>query len=253
MKFTQVFSNFCILVSYVRPLLKLKTMELSKKPPEDFDPEDLRVEFERECDNGNAGACFSLGEWHQVIKRDYSKAAELFKENCDKRKNGNSCFGLGALYAAGRGRERDLAKARSLFKQSCSLGHTRGCDIHGATCLDTKTAEAAGTTQDFLGAQKSFASACSREYAPSCYRLGLMHLKGQLSSDGKSDAASSHAFMKRACDLGAPNGCHTLAVMYKKGDGVKQDDRKFKYYADLTRELVKATGAKMGASSVTGV
>jgi TPR repeat protein len=239
--------------TFVQPKKLKNHMELSKKPPEEFDPEDLRVEFERECDNGNAGACFSLGEWYQVIKRDYAKAAELFEENCEKRNFGNSCFGLGALYSAGRGRERDFTKARALFKKACSLGHTRGCDIHGATCLDKKISEAAGTKQDFVGAQKSFASACSREYAPSCFRLGQMHLKGQLSSDGKPDAASSHAFMKRACDLGAPNGCHTLAVMYKNGDSVTQDDRKYKYYADLTRELVKATGARMGATSVTGV
>jgi hypothetical protein len=36
--------------------------------------------------------------------------------------------------------------------------------------------------------------------------------------------------------------------MYKKGDGVVQDDRKFQYYADLTKELVKATGEKMGGT-----
>ena len=224
-------------------------MKLSTKPPEEFDPEDLRVEFERDCDMGKASACFSLGEWHQVIKRDYAKAAAIFTEACHSKKNGNSCFGLGALYAAGKGVEqRDMTKARALFAKACSLGHTRGCDIHGATCMDTKSFG----EQDVAGAQTSFAAACSREYAPSCYRLGQMHLKGQLASDGKSDAKSAHYFMKRACDLGAPNGCHTMAVMYKLGDGVPKDDRKFQYYADLTKELVKATGAKMGGS-VTGL
>jgi hypothetical protein len=53
----------------------------------------------------------------------------------------------------------------------------------------------------------------------------------------------------------APNGCHTVAVMYKKGDGVTQDERKFKYYRDLTLEIVKATGATVGTkkSTVSGM
>ncbi len=49
----------------------------------------------------------------------------------------------------------------------------------------------------------------------------------------------------------APNGCHTVAVMYKKGDGVTQDERKFKYYRDLTLEIVKATGATVGTKTST--
>ena len=225
------------------------SMKLSQKPPEEFDPEDLRVDFERECDNGNARACFNLGEWYQVVKRDHTKAASIYEKNCNKNDKDatHSCFGLATLYQTGRGRVRDRKRARELFAQACSLGHTRGCDIHGVTCLDKTDGE------DFVEAQKSFASACSREYAPSCYRLGMMHLKGQLASDGKPDAAASYPFMKRACDFGAPPGCHTVAVMFKKGDGVEQDDRKFEHYANLTRELVKATGAKMGASSLSGL
>ena len=220
-------------------------MELSSKKPEDFNTEDLREEFERECDAGNAGACFSLGEWHQVINRDYAKAKTIFEDNCHHLKNGNSCFGLGALYAAGKGCERDLTRARELFATACALGHTRGCDIHGATCMDKSKGS---PPQDFIGAEKSFTMACKKEYAPSCYRLGMMHLKGQLSKNGDADAKAAHSFMKRACDLGSPNGCHTVAVMYKKGDGVVRDDRKFQYYADLTKELVKATGEKMGGT-----
>ena len=34
--------------------------------------------------------------------------------------------------------------------------------------------------------------------------------------------------------------------MYKKGDGVPKDDKKFAYYADLTKDLVKATGERLG-------
>ena len=151
-------------------------VELSEKKPEDFDPEDLREDFARDCDMGNADACFNLGEWHQVVKRDYIKAGNVFEKNCNEKQNGNSCFGLGALYAAGKGRERDFKRARELFSKACSLGHTRGCDIHGATCLDTSN----GAPKDIPGAEKSYTAACAREYAPSCYRLGLMHLTGQL-------------------------------------------------------------------------
>ena len=36
--------------------------------------------------------------------------------------------------------------------------------------------------------------------------------------------------------------------MYKRGDGVEKDDQKFKMYAEMTKDLVKATGERIGAA-----
>ena len=50
-------------------------------------------EFELDCSNGNASACFSLGEWWQMVGKDQRKAASL------RRSDG--CAGSLPLLAAG--------------------------------------------------------------------------------------------------------------------------------------------------------
>ena len=54
--------------------------------------------------------------------------------------------------------------------------------------------------------------------------------------------------MEKACRFGHPASCHTLAVMYRRGDGVEKDEKMFKMYAQMTKDLVKATGERLGAT-----
>ena len=75
-----------------------------------------------------------------------------------------------------------------------------------------------------------------------------MYRIGQLSADGKTaDYASALKFMKRTCDLGMASGCKNLAVMYRRGDGMdRPDEKKFQYYAKMTKDIARATGERMG-------
>jgi TPR repeat protein len=232
--------------------------------PQDFDVEDLGEHFERECEDfdGDAGACFAWGEWHAVVRRDFARARDIYERNCAARDNANSCFSLVDLYMKGPGGlSRDVGRAREMAAKACDLGHTRGCDAQGNTWLARSSrsssggdggsdggSDGGGFEPNYVKARDSFAKACAREWAPSCMQIGWMHLKGQLSEDGKPDARSARPFMERSCNLGTPAGCHTLAVMYKRGDGVRQDEEKFAHYAQLTKDLVKATGSRLGVS-----
>ena len=221
-----------------------------------FNVEDLREEFERECDGGEGspGACFSLGEWHQVVKRDFATARAIYEKNCSTRDNANSCFNLAVLVSQGAGGDKDEARARTLLQTACTFGHARACDTHGQTCLREakQKAKAPGSASaaaaDVAEARQSLAKACAKDYAPSCFRLGHMYRIGQLSADGKTaDPASALKFMKRTCDLGMASGCKNLAVMYRRGDGMdRPDEKKFQYYAKMTRDIARATGERMG-------
>jgi len=127
--------------------------------------EEKYVGFSVACNNDEANACHSLGEWYAVLRGNFSKAGELFLPNCTDRKYGNSCFSMGLLYgepwralvaprrpqyavasscaaasttfaATGRGAERSKPKSLAMFERACELGNGDGCDLAGRTLME---------------------------------------------------------------------------------------------------------------------
>ena len=89
-------------------------------------------------------------------------------------------------------------------------------------------------------AMRSLKHACKSKYAPSCFKLAAMLIK-------EKKAAEARPYLEPACEYGLPAACHTLAVMYKKGDGLPgPDHEKFMHYAKLTKDLVQQTGQRLG-------
>ena len=91
----------------------------------------------------------------------------------------------------------------------------------------------------------------ARQYPPSCFRLGSFFLRHYKRHEGyEKDAKKAEAHMKAGCDLGHPTSCHTLAAMYKNGDGaVKRDEALFLKYKELTEKLVGQAKMRFNASS----
>ena len=56
--------------------------------------------FEIDCNEGKGdpGACHHVGEFYSVVKDDHVRAAKVYKQNCETKKYGASCFNLGKLY-----------------------------------------------------------------------------------------------------------------------------------------------------------
>jgi hypothetical protein len=54
--------------------------------------EEKYTEFRIACDEGDATACNSLGEWWSALRGDYTKSLAVFRANCDLNKHANSCF-----------------------------------------------------------------------------------------------------------------------------------------------------------------
>ncbi len=60
-----------------------------------------------DCEDGNATACHSCGEYYSHVKRDYSLAAKVFHENCVEKSHPGSCFSSGQMYFSGKGVDQD--------------------------------------------------------------------------------------------------------------------------------------------------
>jgi TPR repeat protein len=225
--------------------------------------DNLCSEFEDGCNNhGSPDGCFSLGEWHQLIAKNENKASEIYAENCLKRQHPSSCFNLAMLLLSKRipmpaaladnGKESSDQAARRFLKRGCDLKdglHSQACSAYATLCLS-----GTGGERDVPSGVSALQKLCDAPFndARACVRLGSVFLRGESAYPGvKQDKAEAFKFMKRGCEeLGHPNGCQVLAVMYSKGDGVEKNQTLAEKYQEMTKDLLKRTGEKMGSVSV---
>lgn len=228
--------------------------------------ETKRKEFEEGCfAQKQSDACFCLAEWHQVVAKDLKRSGELYASNCLDNKHHGSCYNLAIqLLAAGSGQEAEIkavlpeplasqdrqVTARQLLKESCEVGK------HPVACLSYASMLLAGLggERDLPTAMSLLESNCYRgNDSRACVKLGTVFLRGDPTYPGvPKDAKRAFQHMKHACDeLGHPNGCQVLAVMYKFGDaGLPVDLDKSRHYQKLTKDLAQQTGDKLGNVSV---
>lgn len=55
-------------------------------------------------------ACHLLGDYLEAVKKDYEKAAKIYKNNCDELNFGKSCYKFGNYTLLGKGREVENPK-----------------------------------------------------------------------------------------------------------------------------------------------
>ncbi len=255
--------------------------------------------FEEGClNNKDPLACFSLGEWYQLINKDNLKAAELYDLNCFERNHSNSCFNLATLYlnqgsvysstnplAKGdetkkkaiadfksisnelnsitplRSKAKYLAKRACLdllpakdgcVDPSCQNNNIQACTSYATLLLGdissaVKNPSLSNDEKSLESMRKEAISIldnmCMNEReSGSCARLGTIYVNGKAFGIEK-DVSKALKYAERACEMGHPHGCHTLSVMYKLGDGVQQDMRKFEAYKEKTMKILKEAGA----------
>lgn len=249
--------------------------------------EDKKIEFEIGCDQGSAAACFSLGEWHQLVNKDALKAGQIYDENCFERKSANSCFNLAMLYLGNRlvptppadatdaiaplpkkdasvaaenatppAKQPEsvdptmniitdrLTRAALLQKRACVLGNGQACSAAAQLML-----HGVGCPKDVDGAVKRYDIACERDDAQACFKLGSLLIMGE-KYGVKRDPKRAAKLVEKGCDLGHPNACQVMSVMYLKGDGVEKNMKKHEHYKALTIRIVEQTGQRMGAEVV---
>lgn len=261
--------------SFIHMTTATTTSSSSSSPPPLLSNSELKTqyfetkkkEFEAGClesKHASAAACFSLGEWYQLIAEDYGKAMALYYDNCSKREHSNSCFNLSQMLLSKRTRPEDVEKtfpninatrdelARAYAKQSCELNrHGQACATY-ATMLSTGL----GGEKDPNKALELLDALCNGDNdARACVQAGAAYLKPAAGGGGvpPRDPRRAFTYMKRACDdLGHPNGCQVLAVMYGRGEegAVTPDPAKSEEYKEKTRTLLRTSGEKLGKMKV---
>lgn len=223
--------------------------------------ENKKKEFEDGCFNQNqSDACFCLAEWYQVVGKDNATSSAMYADNCLKRGHYGSCYNLAIQLLSDKDKKLEVpAKftgqdsqevARGLLEDACEVGkHPVACLSYASMLL-----AGAGGKRDIPNAIQLLSNSCNAgNDARACVKLGTVYLRGNPTYPGvEKDAKRAFEIMRRACDdLGHPNGCQVLAVMYKFGDGgVAVDLEKSKHYQQLTKELSQKTGEKLGSVHV---
>lgn len=73
-----------------------------------------------------------LGDYLEAIKRDFKKAAKVYKNNCDEFNYGKSCSKYGSYLVFGRGVDKpDKKAAYEYFEKGCKLECLESCFKQG--------------------------------------------------------------------------------------------------------------------------
>lgn len=188
------------------------------------------------CEKGFMRACSGIGFMYLAgygLERDATRAAEFYRLAC---RSGDpwGCSDLGTLYSKGNGVERDKVAAVNLYRQACELGDWRGC-----TNLGYMYDHGNGVEQDEARAVEIYKQACENEDATGCSNLARMYLKGL--GVNESIARAIELFW-RACSFDGANGCYGLGLAHLEGRGVDQNNRMALIYLEKACDLRSPKG-----------
>jgi len=190
---------------------------------------------EKGCTDGVAKDCFEYGRL--LVEgppgdRDLKKARKIQTENCEKRKNLDSCTALGHLYARAIGGPQDNEKAWKLFDDACKKDHAKACAFQGRLAF---------VDQKYKDARTLFDKACKNGSHPGCNGLGTLLKQGK---GGKEDMEKARKLFETSCDAEYQEACSNLGVMLVKGQGGKPNK-------DVGQALLKkACKADVGVACV---
>lgn len=210
--------------------------------------ENLGTEYRYGCfEENNPEVCHLLGDYYSSIDKAYSKAAQLYRKNCDENKYGLSCDAYGRMLFRGQGvDEPNQLSAYEYFKKGCDLDEPRAC-YHGGQMIGIVDRSINRTVKpDPVKALEMLTKSCLSQRQPAaCTLVHSFYLKGF--HDHPADLKKAAEFAKIACDQNELTGCYNLSRMYHIGEGVeKVDQEKSKYYFSRAQEIKKGLSTNIG-------
>ena len=121
-------------------------------------------------------------------------------------------YRLGALYAMGKGVERDYAQAEPLLRASAEAGLAEAQFDYGVLLEN-----GFGVAANAEAAAGWYRKAAAQGSAEAALNLGYAAAKG---AGVRKDLAEAARWFSRAAELGAPDGQYNLAYLYEYGAGV---------------------------------
>jgi len=176
------------------------------------------------CYWGHTKACTELGRV-EYKKRNYPKAAKLFRKAC-KKGDPKACCNLGGAYWTGRGVTKDFAKAGELLTRACDAGVTVCCTNLG---LMHKTQALKNLKGEEVVAL--FEKACAEGNKLGCFEAGYMYDVGE---HIPRDLPKAIAAYEKVCSKRFPAACANLGRLYRRGEaGIEYNIAKAHHYYQL--------------------
>ncbi|KAK8405752.1 hypothetical protein O3P69_001917 [Scylla paramamosain] len=187
--------------------------------------ENLGIEYRFGCfSEKKPESCHLLGDYFEGVKKDFEKAAKVFRSNCDDSSYPKSCYKYANYNFLGKGCKQNMDEAYSYYLKGCTAGDYDSCLNGGLMCV-SNTPTNAERPKDYNKGLELLDKACSGNNAFSCYYISGIFIQGVKDNITKDMSKAFHYSMK-ACDLGNMYACANVSQMYRKGDGVEKDEAK---------------------------
>jgi TPR repeat protein len=175
--------------------------------------------LQKAADQGDAAAQNGLGKLYHAgfgVERDVPRALDLLLQ---ATKSGNPQYLFdyaSALETAETG--ADVAQAAEYYERAAQAGH-----LEASVSLGVLYQEGRGVTQDLDRARTLYETAAEKNHPRALNNLGLLFVRG----DGVAqDYDRAARLFERAVDLGLSTAMTNLGVMYENGFGVPLDEAK---------------------------
>ena len=114
----------------------------------------------------------------------------------------------------------------SRLASECDNGNNQSCKelvIYYTDLCNKNDGKSCAILGDIYNAIQDYKKACDLGHAGGCNNLGVLYKNGQ---GVRQDYAKASELFQKACNLGHARGCFNLGVSYNDGLGVRQDYKK---------------------------
>ncbi|XP_066258892.1 cytochrome c oxidase assembly factor 7 homolog [Euwallacea similis] len=191
--------------------------------------------------------CHLLADFLEAIKKDFEKAAKVYRNNCDKYNFAKSCLKYGAYCLTGKAAKKsDYKSAYDYFEKGCNLNEPFSC-FNQAVLLVTKN-DSLGVKQDVVKGATLLEKSYAAENGMACYYLSSLYIAGAKngSAIGETKEKDNHDiprnmekafnYVLKGCKLGNMYSCANVSQMYAKGDEVEKNEEMSKKYKSIVLE-----------------
>lgn len=172
----------------------------------------------------------------ESIKKDYPKAANLYRSNCDDYKYPRSCFKFASYSLTGKGCKADQQRSFEYFKKGCNLGDKDSCLYAGLMCVANN--EKTNIKRDYPAGMAFLKQSCDGGSNNGCFYLSALYLAG-VPGVLEKDMKMAYELSNKGCELGNMYACANLSQMYTRGDGVEKNEELAAKYKAMALEMEK--------------
>ncbi|KAF7271022.1 hypothetical protein GWI33_016053 [Rhynchophorus ferrugineus] len=207
--------------------------------------------------------CHLLADFLEAIKKDFEKAAKVYKNNCDEYKYGKSCLKYGGYNLTGKGLHKaDYKAAYDYFEKGCNLEEPYACFNQGLLLVTRN--DQLGIKQDLLKGTKLLEKACKAQNASACYYLSGLYISGAKNGYKIGDSSvkdhdiprnmqKAFQYALEGCNLDNMYSCANLSQMYAKGEGVEKNEELAKKYKNKALDLLKDANSNQSLKFGLGI